>query len=172
LSRLLHWLERRLCLASALLALAVTVPGAAQTRAVADAADRHRDCGVPADAASPQMHAVRCAEWFIARQGYTNAAPVSDTLLVMAEGIEWEPSRREWLRRRHGSLSARALAVCKSGHGFNVPFLVPGGAYARGVTMDERYGSLRVQHSGFELDYLRKAKTGCRLIGALPRAGK
>ena len=114
-----------------------------------------------------EEQAVRFAEWFIARQGYTDAPPVADTQLVVSEGIEWAASIAERLAQRRGSLQPRAFGLCESPDGsFDVAFYMAGGQYARGVTMDAQFGSLRVQHSNFDPAAIAERRHGCRPLSA------
>src|SRR5581483_10822257 len=54
-----------------------------EARAAMDAADVNRRCLLPDPSASREAHAVCCAEWFLAWQGYTLAAPIGDTAVVV-----------------------------------------------------------------------------------------
>jgi hypothetical protein len=156
-----------------LLALLAIVLGSAchrsRTRAEVDAANARRRCLLPVTNESPEERAVHCAEWFVARQGYTLDAPVADSSLVVPEGIEWTQSIAERLSSRRGSLRSRAFGLCVSADGsFDVAFLSTDGTYARGVTMDARFGSLRMQHSNFSIDVVEQRLHGCR---SLPDSG-
>lgn len=136
-------------------------------RADTDRAEGRRRCLLPMNGATREEQAVRCAEWFIARQGYTDAPPVADTQLVVSEGIEWAASIAERLAQRRGSLQPRAFGLCESPDGsFDVAFYMAGGQYARGVTMDARFGSLRVQHSNFDPAAIAERRHGCRPLSA------
>jgi hypothetical protein len=67
----------------------------AQTRDEEDRADVARRCGLQRPPnMSTEQHAIRCAEWFIAKQGYTTRGAVTDLNEVVPEGIEWGASRQ------------------------------------------------------------------------------
>jgi hypothetical protein len=138
----------------------------AQTRAAEDAQDSLRRCGLSRAGASPEVFAVRCAEWFVARQGYTAHNSRLDTAVVVSEGIEWGASKRQWLRYRRNSLEPRAVGICAGRRaGYDVVFRARGDSTsARGVRIDSSFGSLRVQHQGFNLAALRDSTSGCRAL--------
>src|SRR5258705_13215330 len=69
--------------------------------------DLQRRSDEPAD-----QYAIRCAEHFIAVQGYTTSPPTADTNRVVPEGIEWAPSKAEWLAYRRDTLDSHAAGVC------------------------------------------------------------
>ena len=116
---------------------------AAQTRAQEDSASLLRRCEVPRSAdETGDQYAIRCAEHFIAEQGYTANPPTRDTNRVVPEGIEWKPSRAEWLAYRRRSLEPHAVGVCtapETGR-YTVVFRSSGGRGARGVTLDATLG--------------------------------
>ena len=145
--------------------VALSLSGACRqprTRAMADAADLDRRCGLPDTSGAPEAQAVRCAEWFIARQGYTLAPAIEDTTRVVTEGIEWESSVRERLARRRGSLQPTAFGICpRSDGGYDVAFRTATGVGARGVSMDSQFGSLRVEHQDFEPDAITQHRGQC-----------
>jgi hypothetical protein len=148
-----------------LIGLLLSASGAgAQTRPVEDAQDSLRHCALSRAGASPEVFAVRCAEWFVARQGYTLDNSL-DTSVVVSEGIEWAAGKREWLRYRRNSLEPRAVGICVSRARYDVVFRARGDSTsARGVTLDSSFGSLRVQHQDFKLAALRNSTTGCRSL--------
>jgi hypothetical protein len=138
----------------------------AQTRAADDAQDTLRRCGLSRAGASPEIFAVRCAEWFVARQGYTAHNSRLETAVVVSEGIEWAASKREWLRYRRNSLEPRAVGICVGRWaGYDVVFRARGDSTsARGVKLDATFGALRVQHQDFNLAALRDSTSGCRSL--------
>jgi hypothetical protein len=158
----------RLLFVRAVLTLAgiLTASGSAsgQTRAIEDAKDPLRRCGLPRGGLTREAHAIRCAERFVARQGYAADSSKVDTGTVVSEGIEWARTKREWLAYRRKSLEPRAHGVCsRADGGFDVAFLNRNDPKsARGVSMDSSFGSLRVEHSSFNLHVLRDRKSGCR----------
>jgi len=151
----------------AVLVLPLTAPALAQTRAEADSSNPLRRCAVAREAAEPgDMYAVRCAEYFVARQGYIEQPGLADTTVIVPEGIEWGASRGEWLSRRRSTLRARAAGVCidPGDQRYTVVFLYANGAGARGVTLDRAFGSLRVQHQDFRFEVVEKKQYGCHAL--------
>ena len=145
-------------LASAVYLLA----GAACARPVADqplaarsAAEeaRVRRCpaSVPA-AGDPLDRAAACAEAFVARNGYTTAAPVPlDDLAVEPGELGHTPA--EVLAARRGSLAPRARAVCTprggAPAGYKVVFTVlgmPAPRWVVTVEMNAEHSQLTVIH--------------------------
>ena len=144
-----------------------TAGSVAQTRAEADSADPLRRCSVARHSAEPaDRYAVRCAQHFVIEQGYTELLATSDTTIVVPEGIEWRPTRAEWLLQRRGSLALHAAGICVDPHDgrFTVVFRYAHGRGARGVTLDAAFGSLRVQHADFRLQVLEARQHGCRSL--------
>ena len=129
-------------------------------------------CALPGQSlASPLDTAVWCAEQFIARNGYTDLAPVADTTLIAFESLEWASGIEEMLRHRHNTLQRNALGVCKEPPGirpttgFVVVFRYRDTTLgARGVTMSKRFQELRVEHQNFNDDAVDSARFGCRRV--------
>jgi hypothetical protein len=138
----------------------------AETRDEEDRADAARRCGLPRAASmSHEEHAIRCAEWFIAEQGYTTHGAVTDINKVVSEGIEWGASRREWLAQRRGTLEPKAFALCAlDGRSYVVAFRTKDKQNLRGVSLDENFGSLRVQHSDVRDDIIGREGSPCRKL--------
>src|SRR6266699_2603024 len=150
-----------------LLACTLMASASAQTRASADAADPLRGCAIARDSAEPaDRFAVRCAERFVVEQGYTELPGLTDTTLIVPEGIEWSSSKAEWRSQRHGSLEPRAVGVCTDpkDYPYTVVFSYRKARGARGVTLDASFGSLRMQHRDFRLDAVAKRLYGCRPV--------
>ena len=142
-------------------------PCATQTRAQVDSVDSLRRCELERRASeSDDRFAIRCAEHFIAEQGYTASPPTVDTNSVVPEGIEWSSSKAEWLARRRGTLASHAAGVCvRTDDGrYTVVFHGPDGGGARGVTLDATFGSLRVEHQNFRFEVVQKRQYGCRPV--------
>ncbi len=161
-----HWFS------IALLALPLTAPALAQTRAEADSSNPLRRCALARESAEPgDMYAVRCAEYFVTRQGYIEQPGLADTTVIVPEGIEWGDSKVEWLSRRRSTLRSRAAGVCidPGDQRYTVIFLYANGAGARGVTLDRAFGSLRVQHQDFRFEVVEKKQYGCHAL-APPKA--
>jgi hypothetical protein len=91
--------------------------GAPRRAAGGPAADVHR-CGVPALGALPRdSAAVRCAEWFVARNGYTDQAP-ADTAELAGESLQFHGG--DWpriLAGRRNTLARRAAVLCQGALG-------------------------------------------------------
>ena len=149
------------------LACTLTASASAQTRAAVDAADPLRRCAIARDSAEPaDQFAVRCAERFVVEQGYTELSGLTDTTLIVPEGIEWSSSKAGWRSQRHGSLEPRAVGVCTDhkDYPYTVVFHYRKARGARGVTLDTAFGSLRMQHRDFRLDAVAKRLYGCRPV--------
>lgn len=125
----------------------------AQTGIEADAENQLRRCRATREVSEPaDRYAIRCAEHFVVEQGYTDRE-VPDMTNIVPEGIEWSSSQVEWLLNRRGTLDPRAVGICTdSDMRFTVVFRVAKGHGARGVTLDSKFGSIRVQHADFRLD--------------------
>ena len=95
--------------------------------------------------ASARDTAVWCAEQFIARNGYTDVAPLSDTSLIAFESLEWANSIEEMLRHRSNTLQRHAFGICEKAPGPHYEGFVVVFRYrdttqgARGVTMSKRF---------------------------------
>ena len=120
---------------------------------------------------SPADTAGFCAEEFIARNGYTDLPPATDTTLIAFESIEWSASRPELLRERRKTLERHAVGICEPQSSrvppagqFIVAFRSRDTAYMRAVTMSARYADLRVQHQDFNASALDSAQYGCRRL--------
>ena len=130
-----------------------------------------RTCRIEQLKLSAADAAVLCAERFIARNGYTQEAPVSDEAQIASESIEWARSIYELLASRRGTLEPRAYGICDSGHQsrrYTVVFRYAGGKSpdrARAVTMTSEFTELRVQHQTFIIpDTTTRQQPGCRLL--------
>ena len=156
----------RVALIATLLA-SITSPCRAQTRARQDSANTLRRCDVQRGADEPaDQYAIRCAEHFVAEQGYTASSPTPDTNRVVPEGIEWSASKAQWLARRRGTLASHAVGVCigPDNGRYTVVFRDPRGGGARGVTLDAAFGSLRVEHQAFRFEVVQKEQYGCHTV--------
>jgi hypothetical protein len=106
---------------------------------------------------TPDAKAVRLAEEFVARNGYTDLP--ADRENLSSESVEWESNVDEILRLRHDSLERRAYGLRYSGKmgrpGWTVVFRykerswAANGRAGRAVTMDENFGNIRVEHKDF-----------------------
>ena len=113
---------------------------------------------------TPEEKAVRLAEEFVARNGYTDLPPDRGNLSY--ESIEWESNVEEMLRRRHDSLERKAYGIVYTGKmggpGWIVAFRHSRrlgnelDRVGRAVTMDENFENLRVEHKSFPLGNVDK----------------
>ena len=113
---------------------------------------------------TPEEKAVRLAEEFIARNGYTDAP--HDRHSLSYESIEWTDNLEELLKLRHDSLERKAYGIFYSGRsggkGWTVVFRHKeryGNHYdktGRAVTMDGNFENLRVEHKSFFLGKVEK----------------
>ena len=111
---------------------------------------------------TPEEKAVRLAEEFVARNGYTDLPP--DRANLTGESIEWSSDVDMLLRLRRDSLERRAYGVRPVGKvgrpGWTVVFRhkehdAPDNT-GRAVTMDSDFRNLRVQHQDFFLAAVEK----------------
>ena len=125
--------------------------------------------------------AVRCAEAFISRNGYADSAPITDTLQLAAESIEWwGPSWAAVLKRRLASLEGQAVGYCvgdSTGLDFDYTVVFPfrgqiDGDRARAVTMRRDFSGLRVQHQEFLLAAVLKEEYRCKRMPARQPSSK
>lgn len=152
--------------------LTVLALGCAPHNADTDPTPEARNaCVLPSRAlASRSDTAVWCAEQFIARNGYTDVAPLSDTSLIAFESLEWANSIEEMFRFRHNTLQRRAFGICEGApgphyQGFVVVFRYRDTTHgARGVTMSKRFHGLRVEHQDFLVAAVDSARFGCRRV--------
>jgi hypothetical protein len=129
-----------------------------------------RDCRVPASMrARPREAALRCAESFIARNGYTNLPPVTDSTQWTAEFMD-EPPWSRVLADRHGTLETRAWAVCgpaADSGGYSAVFRYVRSARlsrwfgketpARLVKMDSAFHGIHLVHQDLIIDGMRES---------------
>jgi hypothetical protein len=119
---------------------------------------------------TPEQKAVRLAEEFVARNGYTDLPP--DREHTSYESVEWESNFDEMLKFRHDTLARKAYGIRYTGKmngpGWTVAFR-PASPYRCGnamlagqaemgrvVTMDENFENLRVEHKDFPLANVHK----------------
>ena len=147
-------------------------PQASGMTAAGGASADPRQCGLPGLAGlPPDTAAVRCAEWFVARNGYTDLAPVADSTQLASESIEFAPSVAELLASRRNTLGRRAAVVCREaprGAGYTVGFAAPGDRArreGRAVTMDASFGALRVEHQVYLLSEALSDSARCHPAG-------
>jgi hypothetical protein len=136
--------------------------------------DRRR-CDVRSVASlPPESLAVRCAESFVVRNGYTDVPP-PDTSEMVGESLEFRLSARDKLADRQGTLRRRAVVFCRGDRGrpgYTIGFAAPGDSVmelGRAVTMDTLFGSLVVQHQMFVVARALRDTTECRPVGARRR---
>lgn len=130
-----------------------------------------RTCGLPGLGLIPRdSAAVRCAEWFVARNGYTDQPP-ADSSALASESIEYARSLSDLLAQRRNSLARHAAVVCRYGRrgfGYTVGFRTrrhPDDSLGRAVTMDTALKELRVEHMDYLLARARSDNAECRALG-------
>ena len=108
-----------------------------------------------------EVAAVREAEQFISRNGYTDVWP-SGTRLVY-ESIEMMAGGEELIEFRHDTLESKTYGIARRrksrGPGWTVVFRykhLPNRATGRAVTMDPDGEKVRVEHVDFFLDKVEK----------------
>jgi hypothetical protein len=117
---------------------------------------------------------VRCAEWFVSRNGYTDLPPVADSAQLAHESIELAQPAAALVAARRNTLARRAALVCagaKRAAGYTVAFLAPGDTTAgsgRAVTMDTAFADLRVEHVGFLPRVALRDTASCHPLAGLP----
>ena len=129
-----------------------TNPGRApESPAAATAAEHERQAEE-----SPEAKAVRLAEEFIARNGYTDLPPERGNLSY--ETVEWGPNDEEMLRQRRDTLGRKAYGIRYGGRlgaegGWTVVFRYRkgGNMTGRAVTMNKDFQNLLVEHKDFFL---------------------
>lgn len=144
-------------------------PAVMTTMAVIEVRDmsveRKPDCALAVQTVeSPEEKAVRIAEEFIARNGYTDLPPDKNTLAY--ENIERADNVDEMLKQRHDALERKAYGIRYSGKmgkpGWMVAFRYKqrfGNVYdetGRVVTMDKNFENLLVEHKSFPLANVQK----------------
>ena len=140
-------------------------------------ADPRRCTLTPAPDEAPETHAVRCAEWFIIRNGYTTRRPVADTTQIAWEAAEVAGSAAEHLARRRGMLRERAFVVCRGrregkGPAFGVGFVLrpdPPSPSGRAVTMDTAFAEIHFERGNFDLTMALADTASCRVVPGLGR---
>lgn len=113
---------------------------------------------------TPEEKAVRLAEEFVARNGYTDLPPDRNNLSY--ESIEWASDKDKLLWSRHDSLERKAYGIRRGGKmggpGWTVVFKPKGlngdasRKTGRAVTMDGDFNNLRVEHKDFFLAGVHK----------------
>jgi len=113
---------------------------------------------------APEEKAVRLAEEFVARNGYTELP--SDRMNLSYESIEWESDVDEMLKQRHDTLERSAYGMRYAGRtggsGWAVAFEYKKhycdacDKVGRAVTMDAKFNNLRVEHTDIFLKAVDK----------------
>lgn len=127
--------------------------------------ERKPDCALALRSIeTPEEKAVRLAEEFVARNGYTDLPPDKNNLAY--ENIEWADGVDEMLETRHDTLERKAHGLhygAKMGEpGWTIVFRYTkrignaGRKVGRAVTMDENFHIHRVEHCDFFLDKVEK----------------
>ena len=118
-------------------------------------------------AETPEQKAVRLAEEFVARNGYTDLPADRETLSY--ESIEFESDLDEMLKFRRDTLRRKAYGILYSGRmggpGWTVVFaprfvcgnaVLLGQVTGRAVTMDKNFENPRLEHKDFPLANVHK----------------
>ena len=118
---------------------------------------RRGECANARGAETLEEKAVRLAEEFVARNGYTDLPPDRGNLSY--ESIEWTENTDEILRFRRNTLERKAYGIRYTGRmgrpGWTVVFRykdrswAAAGRAARAVTVDENFENIRVEHKDF-----------------------
>jgi hypothetical protein len=163
----------RILLVSATLAAAVMAACRTPPRpAPGPPADPRRCALAPVPGETPEARAVRCAEWFIVRNGYTTRRPVADSTQIAWEAGEPAGPAAEQLARRRGMLREKAFVVCRGrreGHGpaFGVGFVLrpdPPSPSGRAVTMDTAFAEIHFERGRFDLTMALADTASCRVV--------
>ena len=121
--------------------------------AVGGSAPRPDECTI-APSLSRDSAAVRCAEEFVARNGYGTRNAL-DTARIAHEFIEVGSTMAEVLASRRNSLDPTAVVLCRErrgGPGFTVAFVPPSDStlrVGRAVTMDPMLHEVRMEHQDY-----------------------
>ena len=111
--------------------------------------------------------AVRCAEAFVAAQGYTSAPATVDSVTIAYELLDYG-MWRDILRRRRASLGSKAVGVCADSVAVDVAFAGVGDTLLNGsgraVRVIRASGKERMVHQDFILSALGRLGT-CRRLG-------
>lgn len=161
---------------SAALAVAIVAACHPAVRATPGPPADPRRCAVaPEPGETPEMRAVRCAEWFVVRNGYTTRRPVADSTQIAWESGEPAGTTAEGLARRRGMLRERAVVVCRgrregAGPAFGIGFAYrpdPPSPVGRAVTMDTAFAEIHLERGGFSLIQALGDTASCRGRSAL-----
>lgn len=124
---------------------------------------------IKAQTQTPEQKAVRLAEDFIKRNGYTNEPADKDNLSY--ESIEKSANTDKLLKSRKNSLESKAFAILPNKKGWTVVFRYNKNyldeiyqkdsvdkydTLGRAVTMDKNFENLRVEHKSILLKNLKK----------------
>jgi hypothetical protein len=135
----------------AILTLLVTIPAAlrGQTRAADTLAAARRCLVTPLPREPNDSFLKRCAEDFVARNGYTAAPPASDSTLWASESFEFASSPAEALEHRRNTLVALAESAGCDRTGCAATFRYTNSAlrcHVRVVTMTRTGNGMRMEH--------------------------
>jgi hypothetical protein len=109
--------------------------------------------------------AVRLAEQFIARNGYTDVPPTKNKSRIAMEHIEWESNIKDILKERHNTLHRKAYGYSRGGRfkdGWIIAFQFTDPCddgeplCGRGVSMDAWGRHLLMEHSDANMKVYRK----------------
>ena len=90
----------------------------------------------------------RCAEDFVARNGYTSAPPTPDSTLWATESIQFAPSWQAVFHQRHSQLMPKAEGIGCGDTSCSATFRYsgPGPCVFRIVTMGKDGNGMRMEH--------------------------
>ena len=162
---------RRTILVLGVLVVALTPSAIAAAQHGRPAACPHPNTNVDTVSAADSLaRAIRCAEWFIAQQGFTEQ-PVIDTAGIVSDFEERALPRATVLTLRRGSLAPHAYGVCtalpyQSGYVvvFVSPRTTPADSVGQTVWMSRAFQDMHVTHQGIYLAPVRAGEFGCRLL--------
>lgn len=114
--------------------------------------------------------AVKCAEEFIARNGYTLTPPVWGSAQLAEETFETGQPWSEVLARRRGTLKPKSVGVCvgasdRADMVYTVAFPYADNrvtALVRVVTMTASFGDLRMQHQDVRVRAMTDPDRNCQ----------
>lgn len=135
-------------------ATAISGCAARHAQSAAPMWEEARQCPLkPTDDVDSTETAVRCAEEFVARNGYTLVPPAWGSAQLAEEAFETGQPWSQVLARRRGTLKPKAVGVCvgasdRADMAYTVAFPYSDNrvtALVRVVTMNRTYGEMRMQ---------------------------
>ena len=119
-------------------------------------------CILPAGTVPSDSAAIRCAELYVARNGYTDLPPVSDTAQRVGEFLDLG------IEDRRNTLVRRAAALCRGDDherpAFSVIFRRTSGEGARSVLLNRDLSMMGIMHQDAEVPGPEYLNGPCSLI--------